>query len=228
MIVLSPHLDDGVLSLGAAIAGVAAQGGDVTVLTVFANDPDAGGGASAWDRACGFTSAAEAARARRAEDTAACALLGVRTEWLPFPGNDYRAGDPPASVWADVERRIGDADVVLAPGWPLRHPDHAWLAERVIVAPPGGRLGLYVEQPYAADALLRHARRRPTRVTAARAPRPAFAPWQALRPGRRSRRAKQRAVGAYSSQIGALGPMPRRRIAAYETLMRGEAIAWIG
>jgi len=228
MIVLSPHLDDGVLSLGATIADAADRGGDVTVLTVFANDPEAGGGASAWDRACGFTSAAEAARARRSEDTLACGLLGVRTEWLPFPGTDYRAGDPPATVWTDVERRIRDADVVLAPGWPLRHPDHAWLAERVIAAPQGGRLGLYVEQPYAADALLRHARRRPPRVPAASTSGAGIATWQASRPGRGSRRAKQRAIGAYSSQLGALGPMPRRRIAAYEALMRGEAIAWMG
>ena len=40
VVVISPHLDDGPLSLGAALSWAARAGANVTVLTVLADDPE--------------------------------------------------------------------------------------------------------------------------------------------------------------------------------------------
>src|SRR5215208_5087706 len=87
--VISPHLDDGVLSLGAAIADASSRGAKVRIVTVFAYDPQASGPPGAWDAACGFHSAEDAARARRAEDAESCARVGAEPVWLPFADEEY-------------------------------------------------------------------------------------------------------------------------------------------
>ena len=84
--VLSPHLDDAILSLGAAISGAR---GDVRVVTVFAGDPDSTLAAGEWDSRAGFRTVGEAARARREEDALACADVGARPVWLPFVDDQY-------------------------------------------------------------------------------------------------------------------------------------------
>jgi LmbE family N-acetylglucosaminyl deacetylase len=233
LVVLSPHLDDAALSLGATIARATRLGDRVTVVTVFANDPEVAGPARPWDRACGFASAPAAARARRAEDAAACALLGARPVWLAFADRDHGDGRTDA-VWEAVAAAVQDADVVLAPGWPLHHPDHAWVAGMALGrAPLAPRVGLYVEQPYAVDrpllSVTRRARggaspRPPKVVTAGEAP--VAVRWQSRRPRPRDWLAKQRAIGAYRSQLGELGPAVRARIAAYEAVLGAEAICW--
>ena len=67
LVVVSPHLDDAVLSLGATMASAARNGAHVTVLTVFACDPQSSAPAEWWDRAGGFRTLGEAACARREE-----------------------------------------------------------------------------------------------------------------------------------------------------------------
>jgi LmbE family N-acetylglucosaminyl deacetylase len=89
VVVLSPHLDDGVFSLGAAIARTTAANGEVKVVTVFANDPASTEPPSAWDAACGFGSVGEAATVRREEDDRACRLVGAQPVWLPFADDDH-------------------------------------------------------------------------------------------------------------------------------------------
>jgi hypothetical protein len=46
VVVVSAHLDDAALSLGATIARVASMGGEVSVLTVLAGDPDSNSAAT--------------------------------------------------------------------------------------------------------------------------------------------------------------------------------------
>ena len=46
LVVVSPHLDDAVLSVWTALRGH----GDATVLTCFAGEPPVGAAVSAWDR----------------------------------------------------------------------------------------------------------------------------------------------------------------------------------
>ena len=150
MVVVSPHLDDAALSLGARIADATRRGTRVEVLTVFGCDPESGAPTKGWDARAGFATEGEAARARREEDALACADLGATPIWLPFGSVDYeRHGDE-----AEIQRRVAEAsagaDEVLLPGAPLTHPDHAWLVRTLVGSDLScGRLGLYAEQPYA-------------------------------------------------------------------------------
>jgi LmbE family N-acetylglucosaminyl deacetylase len=122
----------------------------VELLTVFACDTGSGAPTGGWDGRAGFATEGEAAAARRAEDAAACAVLGVTPKWLPFGSVDFDRHGDEADVRAAVEEAVAGSDVVLLPGFPLTHPDHDWLA-RVCAASHLGakRLGRYAEQPYA-------------------------------------------------------------------------------
>src|SRR5262245_42184425 len=80
--VLSPHLDDAALSLGATLARATASGANVSVVTPFAGPTTSEAPAGWWDRACGFKTEGEAARRRRDEDMAACSIIGARPVWL--------------------------------------------------------------------------------------------------------------------------------------------------
>jgi LmbE family N-acetylglucosaminyl deacetylase len=92
VIVLSPHLDDAVFSLGATIAREARTGVQVTVLTVFGGDPESSTRAGDWDRDAGFATEGEAVASRRREDHRACSVLSVAPLWQPFPDEQYAGG----------------------------------------------------------------------------------------------------------------------------------------
>ena len=77
IVVVSPHLDDGVLSLGASMASWARHGAAVELLTVLACDPASKAPAGGWDSRGGFATEGESALARREEDRQACAVLGA-------------------------------------------------------------------------------------------------------------------------------------------------------
>jgi LmbE family N-acetylglucosaminyl deacetylase len=149
MIVLSPHLDDAVFSVGATIARASRGGARVSVVTVFAGDPQSSVPVGEWDRLAGFATAGEAATTRRREDRKACSLLAATPVWQPFLDEQY-ADDSDDDALADVlEEALRTADTVLLPGFPLTHPDHVRLVRLVLTAGLfSGRLGLYAEQPY--------------------------------------------------------------------------------
>lgn len=87
IVVVSPHLDDAVLSCGALLG---ARPGS-TVVTVYTGMPDAAHVLTDWDRRCGFGSAAEAMRERRREDARAMALVRGRGRALGFLDSQYAA-----------------------------------------------------------------------------------------------------------------------------------------
>lgn len=122
LLVISPHLDDAVLSCAEAIACAPRA----TVITVFAGTPRDGAMRTDWDQRAGFGSADEAMRARRDEDAAAMALLDAEALWLDFLDSQY--GDTPqAEAIADALLRIvreRKPDAVLLPAG-LFHSDHA-------------------------------------------------------------------------------------------------------
>ena len=149
--VVSPHIDDAALSLGAAISCAARNGARVTILTVLAGDPAASEPAGEWDRECGFGTAGEAAAARRTEDEAACAHLGATALWLPYSDHQYERGGTDDEIRAAVVDAVGSS-LPLLPGFPLGHPDHRWLHELLEPAFASERRGFYLEQPYAATA----------------------------------------------------------------------------
>jgi LmbE family N-acetylglucosaminyl deacetylase len=208
--VVSPHLDDGVLSLGASMASWARSGAAVELLTVLACDPASGAAAGGWDRRGGFETEGESARARREEDRQACAVVGATPVWLPYGSVDYERHGDESEVRDAVLRALDGADRVVVPGIPLTHPDHAWLAELLAAAHGRLRVGRYAEQPYTLRAGVDPADAGFERVPA----RPA------------DRVAKWRAIRRYASQLPLLGMRGSLRRGPHRYAAAPEWIAW--
>ena len=238
--VVSPHLDDAALSLGATLAGVVRDGASVLVVTVFAGDPESSAAAGPWDALCGFRTEGEAARARRAEDVRACAILGIDPVWLSFKDESYGPAERPTVEAVDAV--LAGADAILLPGLPLTHPDHARVSSWAAHFARSARVGFYAEQPYrvweVVGALPRaarmrlqarlafgSARARPLQETALASLGESRA-WRAVPASRSDRRQKRRAVRAYASQLPHLGRPIVHQIALWERAFGGEAIAW--
>src|SRR5215207_6968258 len=85
LLLVSPHLDDAVLSAGQFIAGRP----DCVVATVFAGTPPTQAVLTSYDDKCGFKSAAEAMEARRAEDLEAISVLQAKAKHLDFVDSQY-------------------------------------------------------------------------------------------------------------------------------------------
>ena len=169
-VVLSPHLDDAVLS----VWHVLRSDDDVRVVTVFAGVPERGF-VTALDRARGAADSAAVVRRRRADDRAAVALAGAEAVHAGLLDADYRAFRLPelrAAIERDPARFIplvaGDArigvsveelrqalepwlraDVVHAPLGIGGHPDHRDLARLGLRLVADGRdVRLYADLPY--------------------------------------------------------------------------------
>ena len=210
IVVVSPHLDDGVLSLGAAMSAWGREGARVELLTVLACDPDSTAPAGGWDRRAGHATEGESARARRDEDRRACEHLGVTPRWLPFGSVDYERHGTEGEVREAVLEVVGGAAEVLLPGFPLSQPDHVWLARLLdgLDREPT-RVGRYVEQPYA---------RRDGGV-----PDPAFRPAPG---GARHRLSTWRAIREYRSQLPLLGMARSLKRGPFSLALAREAVAW--
>lgn len=227
VVVVSPHLDDAVLSLGATIAAAARAGAAVEVLSVFCGDPNSQAPAGPWDRKSGFQSEGEASRTRRQEDRDACSILGAIARWLPFGDEQYDRGGDEGQVGAALTTAVDGADVVLIPGWPLENSDHEWLSEILLrTRAQCGRFGLYVEQPYA----FYRRERVPVSVAASLRPLLETIPaWRPLAVSRIDRQLKRQAITAYRSQSRQLGLrfLGVHRLLLHERTQGGEAIAWL-
>jgi LmbE family N-acetylglucosaminyl deacetylase len=219
IVVVSPHFDDGVLSLGASAAAWRRAGASVRILTVFGGDPDSTAPAGGWDRRGGFPTEGEAARARREEDRLACAVIGATPVPLAFGSVDYERGGDERAVHDAVVRALDAAQLVLLPGSPLSHPDHEWLA-RTLFEGLGAPIGLYAEQPYT----LRSGREPqvPGWLTAAVGGNLAFEP---VTVGPRDRLAKWRSVRRYRSQLPLLGMHRSLRGGAHRHALLQEQLA---
>jgi LmbE family N-acetylglucosaminyl deacetylase len=222
VVVVSPHSDDGVLSLGGAMARWARAGACVELLTVFALDPGSEAPARGWDLRGGFRTEGEAARARREEDRRACEVLGAVPSWLPFGSVDYERHGDEQEVRDAVAARCEGAENVLLPGSPLSHPDHDWLVRVLLGSEPPARLGFYAEQPY-------------TRRAGAEPGLPDWLegtvgqrPFETVALGLRDRLAKWRAIGRYTSQLPLLAMRRSLRRGPHTLAVAPEAVAWVG
>jgi LmbE family N-acetylglucosaminyl deacetylase len=185
-------------------------GASVELLTVLACDPDSTAPAGGWDARGGFATEGESARARREEDRRACERLGVTPRWLPFGSVDFERHGTDEEVRGAVATALGGADVVLLPGFPLTHPDHAWLAALLQRLDAGAaRVGRYAEPLYV--------RREGVRPPAS---------YRALRPGPRDGLAKWRAIREYRSQLPLLGLSRGLRRGPLALALTPEAVAW--
>ena len=226
IVVVSPHLDDGVLSLGASMASWARRGAAVELLTVLACDPASEAPAGGWDRRGGFETEGASARARRDEDRRACALIGATPVWLPYGSVDYDRHGDETEVRDAVLRALERAELVLVPGFPLTHPDHAWLVRTLVsdLKSDTGRgsypIGLYGEQPY-------------TRRVGTEPNVPAWliqlvgpAVFEPVAVGLRDRISKWRAIRRYASQLPLLAMRRSLRRGPHRYAAASEWIAW--
>lgn len=224
VVVLSPHLDDAVLSVGATISALTRRGVPVRVVTLFAGDPSRTGPPSYWDAQRGVDTAAAATAMRRQEDLAASEVLGYEPVWLSFDDSGYVYDRNPQKLMAAVDPHLADASAVLMPGWPLSQSDHRYtamlMAEKATQIP----LLLYSELPYGATPHAMLAARVKGRNSAAL--RGFFLDglcWRASETSKSDQLAKRAAVGCYSGELQALG-YRARLAAAYERLIGNELI----
>ena len=221
VVVVSPHVDDAVFSLGATIARAVRETTAIEVLTVFGLDPDSDAPANGWDQRGGFATEGEAATARREEDRRACGIIGAAPSWFTFRGSGYTKERSPEEVWDAVQRAVSGSEAVLVPGFPLTNPDHAWLSELLVSRSlPCGRTGVYVEQPY--RNMLRKQSVEPS---------PYQVEWIRVRPSLAGYWLKRKAIRAYASQLPLLGYLKRPwtldALLLHEALHGGEAFAWL-
>lgn len=173
-IFLAPHLDDAALSCGAQIAMQTRGGARVLVVTVMAGDP-AEPDLSDYVRSLHdrWQLAADAAAQRRAEDVAACAILGADYLHLDVPDCIYRTdpatgaplylSDPdifgpvaPAEAYlveqlATAFAALPPADRVVAPLTVGHHVDHLLVQESAAQTWENHRLCYYEDYPYAQE-----------------------------------------------------------------------------
>lgn len=124
LLVISPHLDDAVLSCGLLLAA----NPEAVVCTVFTARPEKNQSTD-WDRASGFADAFEAIEARKAEDVRALTLLGARAFHLPFCDAQYHSSPSHETLVAALGRALVEmkpATVVIPLG--LFHSDHKLVA----------------------------------------------------------------------------------------------------
>lgn len=219
--VVSPHCDDAVYSVGALMSAHVRAGGSVTVVTVLAGDPTSDAPAGPWDGRAGFTSEGHATRVRRAEDRAACELLGATCVHLDDVDEQYPRRLTDDALWARLWPHLSSADETLVPGGPLHHADHRAVADLVLTRWPATRsVRLYREEPYATRAGQPDAG--PARGTA---------PWVCVGASRRDAIDKVRACARYATQNPLLVAPGRRhrllglpRMLGWSALRRGEAV----
>lgn len=168
-IVLAAHLDDGVLSCGGLIYQRTQAGEGVLVATVMAGDAKGGPSDYAQSLRDRWQLDTSAEAQRRAEDAAACRVLGAGYLHWPIPDCIYRGGADGAMYYqsddeifgpvhpgevglvADVVallRSLPDAEEIVAPLTVGNHVDHIFVrqaAEQVF----GQRLRYYEDYPYA-------------------------------------------------------------------------------
>lgn len=143
--VISPHLDDAVLSCGSWLAESGSP-----VLTVFAGVPTSGI-LTPYDSACGFQTSNQAMLERRKEDAAALGELGCAWARLGYMDVQYRQERPaPVSLAADIAdalRDLGAEGAVVPAG--IQHPDHLLCAEACrVLASEDWPVWIYEELPY--------------------------------------------------------------------------------
>ncbi|WP_410816480.1 PIG-L deacetylase family protein [Micromonospora sp. 050-3] len=152
-VAVSPHLDDAVFSVGGTLAALAATGWTVRVVTCFtASVPNLSPFALACQLDKGIAGDVDYMALRRAEDEAACAVLGVQPVHLPLPEAPHRGYPDPAALFAGVRAddraaaalvpalrpHLADADVILAPQALGDHADHRVVTETVAALRPDG------------------------------------------------------------------------------------------
>ena len=154
LVVVSPHLDDAVLSAAVPLMRPGAH-----VVTVFAGAPPEGTPPADWDQITGATDPVLRVRERFVEDDRALAVLGVAgTTRLAFPDAQHVADPadrtPHDQLVSALAPLLAGADEVWAPSAIGGHPDHIAARDAAVAAAgPTTTVHHYADLPY---SLSRH------------------------------------------------------------------------
>jgi LmbE family N-acetylglucosaminyl deacetylase len=145
-VILSPHLDDAVLSCWHLLSGP----GDVQVINVFAGSPPSGSGPSWWDQMTGAEDPVTRMEERRAEDREAFAIAGRTAVNLDFLDGQYEPVEQPVSTIVRALRELIDPDaIVYAPAALGEHDDHELVRDAALeLASSGQIVCLYADHPH--------------------------------------------------------------------------------
>ena len=146
LVVLSPHLDDAVLSCWHLLAGSEA----VTVVNVFTGSPPPGTQPPRWDRETGADDPVARMRQRREEDRRALGSVGRASVNLGLLDAQYgRVRSPIRPLLARLQRWRDPATVLYAPAALGRHPDHEVVRDAALdLGRAGWRVVLYADLPH--------------------------------------------------------------------------------
>ena len=147
-LLLSPHLDDAVLSCWSVLCAE----GELNVVNIFAGEPSAPGRVAPWDLITGASDSATRVRERIAEDVDALQHAGRAPINLPLLDAQYRRpSSAPDLRELDqlVNGAVQSACRVYAPAGIGAHPDHL-LTRRYarVLLRAGVPVSLYAELPY--------------------------------------------------------------------------------
>jgi LmbE family N-acetylglucosaminyl deacetylase len=144
-VILSPHLDDAVLSCWHLLSGP----GDVSVINVFAGSPPPGTVAW-WDAESGASDPLVRMDERRAEDREAMAVAGRSATNLDFLDGQYEPGDQLDDVVARLRDLVDPGSIVYAPAALGEHTDHEQVRTAALaLAASGQSVRLYADHPHA-------------------------------------------------------------------------------
>jgi hypothetical protein len=145
-LIISPHLDDAVLSAWSLISGKE----PVQVLNVFTAEPALGAPVSWWDVLTGATDPVARMRERAKEDRRALALAGREAINLGFTDWLYRDGGVPVGpVEAAIAAHLDAADEIWVPAGLGDHDDHVAIRELGAGWREQGRtVGVYADIPH--------------------------------------------------------------------------------
>ena len=172
IVAISPHLDDAAFSVGGTLAARARAGDRITILTCFTgNVPSPTGFALACQLDKGLSPEVDYMALRRAEDHAACAVIGAHPIHLPLleaphrgyasapelfgPRRDDDAMLAPLTATLDNYLEALRPDRLLGPLAVGNHVDH-WLVREALQA-IGREILLWEDWPYLTRAAIRPA-----------------------------------------------------------------------
>ena len=150
--VLSPHLDDAVLSLWHVLS---VRRHDVRVVNVFAGVPDPErdlGGDCWWDRLTGAEDSARRMHERRSEDRVALTIAGATAVDLDLlEGQYHREPQPLEPVVSHLAEAVSEGTRLLAPAALDGHRSHRLVrAAALALREASGRpVTLYADVPHA-------------------------------------------------------------------------------
>lgn len=146
--IVSPHLDDAVLSAWLVLD----HAPRARVISCFAGTPPSNVSGT-WDTATKFASSEQAVAARRQEDVTALALTDSQAVHLDLLDEQYRDGqDPPARELIELLRmHLADAEEVWLPAGLGNHTDHLAARDAALAATAmtNQRVLVYADLPYA-------------------------------------------------------------------------------